>query len=86
MDAFAVSICKGLSVKKLRGKHCVIAGIYFGGFQAFMPFIGYCLGSSFRSLVEQIDHWIAFVLLLLIGVNMIRESGGESEEIGRAHV
>jgi len=68
-------------VKKLQGKHCAIAGIYFGGFQAFMPFIGYCLGSSFRSLVEQIDHWIAFVLLLLIGVNMIRESGGESEEL-----
>ena len=81
MDAFAVSICKGLSVEKLRGKHCVIAGVYFGGFQALMPFIGYILGSSFRSFVEQIDHWIAFVLLVLIGANMIRESRGESEEV-----
>lgn len=81
MDAFAVSICKGLSVEKLQRKHSVIVGLYFGGFQAVMPFIGYCLGSSFQSLVEQIDHWIAFFLLLLIGANMIRESGGESEEM-----
>lgn len=81
MDAFAVSICKGLSVEKLRGKHCVIAGIYFGGFQALMPLVGYVLGSSFQALVEQIDHWIAFILLVLIGVNMIRESRGKAEEM-----
>ena len=81
MDAFAVSICKGLSVEKLQKKHSIIAGLYFGGFQMAMPLIGYCLGSGFRSLVERIDHWIAFILLGLIGANMVRESRGESEEI-----
>ena len=81
MDAFAVSICKGLSVEKLQRKHSLTAGLYFGGFQAAMPFIGYCLGSSFQSLVERIDHWIAFFLLVLIGANMIRESRKESEEM-----
>lgn len=81
MDAFAVSICKGLSVEKLQRKHSLTVGLYFGGFQAAMPFIGYCLGSSFQSLVERIDHWIAFFLLVLIGANMIRESRKESEEM-----
>lgn len=74
MDAFAVSICKGLSVKELRWKHALLAGIYFGGFQALMPLIGFLLGSQFQSLIEAIDHWIAFALLLLIGINMIREA------------
>ena len=64
MDAFAVSVCKGLSVKKLRPKHMLIAGLYFGGFQALMPLIGYFLGVQFQSLIQDFDHWIAFVLLL----------------------
>ena len=71
MDAFAVSICKGLSVKKLKPKHCLIAGLYFGGFQAGMPLLGYLLGTQFDSLITSIDHWIAFVLLGIIGANMI---------------
>ena len=74
MDAFAVSICKGLSVKSLKPRHMVIAGLYFGGFQALMPLIGYLLGVQFQSLIQEFDHWIAFVLLVLIGISMIRES------------
>lgn len=81
MDAFAVSICKGLSVSKLLPKHNLIAGLYFGGFQAGMPIIGYFLGTQFKSLITSVDHWIAFILLGLIGINMIRESFGEPEEI-----
>lgn len=81
MDAFAVSICKGLSVKKVTKKHLLIAGLYFGGFQALMPLIGYWLGSRFQSLITNIDHWIAFVLLGIIGLNMIRESRGKAEEL-----
>lgn len=81
MDAFAVSICKGLSVKKLKPKHCLIAGIYFGGFQAGMPLIGYFLGKQFESLITSVDHWIAFVLLGLIGLNMIKESFEKDEEL-----
>lgn len=77
MDAFAVSICKGLSVEKLKWKHSLIAGVYFGGFQALMPLVGYLLGSQFKSMITSIDHWVAFVLLVLIGVNMIREALGE---------
>ena len=77
MDAFAVSVCKGLAMKKLSGKKAVIIGLYFGLFQALMPVIGYLLGSAFSSLVEKIDHWIAFILLALIGINMIREAGDE---------
>ena len=77
MDAFAVSVCKGLAMKKLDGKKAVIIGLYFGLFQAVMPVIGYLLGSAFSSLVQKIDHWIAFILLALIGINMIRESGDE---------
>lgn len=79
MDAFAVSICKGLSLGRTRAVHSVTAGIYFGGFQALMPFIGYMLGIRFQSLIQNIDHWIAFVLLCVIGVNMIREAR-EAEE------
>lgn len=79
MDAFAVAVCKGLSTKKIEARHGIVVGLYFGGFQAIMPLLGYLLGSSFQSLIQNIDHWIAFGLLLIIGVNMLRESrsGGE---------
>lgn len=80
MDAFAVSICKGLSVGKMKLRHALIAGLYFGGFQALMPTIGYLLGSQFESLIASVDHWIAFVLLALIGANMIREALGDGED------
>ena len=80
MDAFAVSICKGLSVPKLKGRHMLITGLYFGGFQALMPLIGWLLGIRFQSMIESIDHWIAFVLLALIGGNMIREALSASED------
>lgn len=74
MDAFAVSICKGLSVPRLKPTHVLSAGLWFGGFQALMPLIGFYLGVSFTDFVSNIDHWIAFVLLGIIGANMIRES------------
>ena len=81
MDAFAVSVCKGLSVERLKPRHPITAGLYFGGFQALMPLIGWLLGSQFESLIKSVDHWIAFGLLVLIGANMIRESfGGEDEQ------
>lgn len=80
MDAFAVSICKGLSVKEAKLKYMVITGIYFGGFQALMPTIGYLLGRNFNDLIENFDHWIAFGLLVLIGGNMIREAVKKEEE------
>ena len=81
MDAFAVSICKGLSVYKMKPKYSVITGIYFGGFQMLMPAVGYFLGKQFESLITNIDHWIAFGLLLLIGANMIRESFSKDENV-----
>lgn len=81
MDAFAVSICKGLSVRKATVKQALCVGLYFGGFQMLMPLIGYLLGSQFESLITSIDHWIAFVLLALIGANMIKESRGEAEQL-----
>lgn len=80
MDAFAVSICKGLSVKEAKLKYMVITGVYFGGFQALMPTIGYLLGRNFNDLIENFDHWIAFGLLVLIGGNMIREAVKKEEE------
>ena len=80
MDAFAVSICKGLSVRKLKPKHALTVGVYFGGFQMLMPLIGFALGVRFQSFITSIDHWIAFVLLGLIGANMIRESREQDEE------
>ena len=80
MDAFAVSVCKGLSMPKLNKKHAVIIGLYFGGFQALMPLIGYFLGTLFLDAISAIDHWIAFGLLVLIGVNMLREAMGSEEE------
>jgi manganese efflux pump family protein len=79
MDAFAVSICKGASVQKFQKKNVLITGAYFGGFQAIMPFLGYFLGTSLQSMVENVDHWIAFALLGLIGANMIRESMEKTE-------
>ena len=82
MDAFAVSICKGISMKKMDWKKVCIIGLYFGGFQAIMPVIGYFLGSTFESFITNFDHWIAFILLAVIGGNMIKESfSKESESI-----
>lgn len=81
MDAFAVSICKGLSMKKMNWKNAIIVALYFGLFQALMPVLGYFLGSTFEHIVTNIDHWIAFILLGLIGGNMIKESfSGEDEK------
>lgn len=80
MDAFAVSVCKGLSTPRVRAKHMLLCGAYFGGFQALMPLIGYLLGVRFQSMIERIDHWVAFVLLAIIGINMIREALGSEEE------
>ncbi len=80
MDAFAVSVCKGLALKKIGFKNACIVGLWFGGFQALMPFLGYLLGSGFKRSVETIDHWIAFVLLSLIGLSMIREALAKEED------
>ena len=73
MDALAVSICKGLSFSKIRFKNVIIVGLYFGIFQALMPLIGYILGSRFKELIVSVDHWIAFFLLALIGLSMLKE-------------
>lgn len=81
MDAFAVSVCKGLSVRKLNAGHAALAGLYFGGFQFLMPVIGWLLGYRFESVITDFDHWIAFALLSLIGAGMIKESREESEEL-----
>lgn len=81
MDAFAVSICKGLSLGKIKVKHMCIAGMWFGGFQALMPLIGYFLGSLFADMITKYDHWIAFILLLFIGGNMIKEAVGDEEHV-----
>lgn len=80
MDAFAVSICKGLSMKKMNWKNAIIIALYFGIFQALMPVIGYFLGTTFESLVTKFDHWIAFVLLLAIGGSMVKEAFSKEEE------
>ena len=80
MDAFAVAVCKGLSTCRVKMKHLLITGLWFGGFQALMPLVGYFLGMSFASFVSSIDHWIAFVLLGIIGVNMVREAKGDECE------
>ncbi len=74
MDAFAVSICKGLATKKIQLKHFLTVGLWFGGFQVLMPLIGYFLGSTFERYITSIDHWVAFILLSLIGIGMIKES------------
>ena len=80
MDAFAVSVCKGLAKKKIRIKHVLICGIWFGAFQALMPMIGYILGAQFAGYVDTVAPWIAFALLAAIGGNMIRESFGDEDE------
>ncbi len=74
MDAFAVAVCKGLATETMRPRHMVIVGLWFGGFQALMPLVGYFLGAAFQKYITAVDHWVAFVLLVLIGGNMIRES------------
>ncbi len=79
MDAFAVSICKGMSVQHLRPKHAGLTALWFGGFQALMPLIGFYLGFSFAGFVESVDHWIAFILLGIIGGNMLKESFEKDE-------
>ena len=80
MDAFAVSICKGLAMRRITLGKAAVVGLWFGGFQAGMPFLGYLLGVQFRDRITAIDHWIAFVLLGIIGVNMIREAVSEKED------
>lgn len=81
MDAFAVSVCKGLALRKVTLGHCCVAGAWFGIFQALMPLLGYLLGSQFADKITAVDHWIAFILLGLIGANMVREAilGGEEQ-------
>ncbi|MBR5241676.1 MAG: manganese efflux pump [Clostridia bacterium] len=79
MDAFAVAICKGLSACKVRPKHMIVTGLWFGGFQALMPLIGYFLGTTFERYITPVDHWIAFLLLGLLGANMIKESFDKEE-------
>lgn len=80
MDAFAVSICKGLSTQRLKPTHYLLTGLWFGGFQALMPTIGYFLGATFEKYIVSVDHWIAFVLLALIGGNMVKEALSGEEE------
>ena len=81
MDAFSVSICKGLTTKRFSWRMALICGLWFGGFQVLMPIVGYYLGAQFQEMIEAYDHWIAFGLLFLIGANMIREAvWGEKEE------
>lgn len=80
MDAFAVSVCKGLQTKKVNWQEVALAGLWFGGFQALMPFIGYHLGRYFQQFIASIDHWVAFGLLLVIGINMIREAIGDDDD------
>ena len=80
MDATAVSIGKGLSINEVRPSHAIKVGVWFGGFQALMPIVGYFLGVSFSGIVASVDHWICFALLVLIGINMIREALSDDEE------
>ena len=80
MDAFAVAICKGLSVQKLGWKHSLTVGVWFGGFQALMPTLGYLLGTTFERYITSVDHWVAFVLLCLIGGSMLKEGLAKEEE------
>lgn len=79
-DAFAVAVCKGLATDKVRLRHMLICGGWFGGFQALMPLIGYLLGQAFKSYITPVDHWITFMLLAVIGFNMLRESLGDTEK------
>ena len=84
MDAFAVAICQGLSMTRIKWGHALTVGLYFGGFQALMPLLGWVLGSQFSGYIQQYDHWVAFILLLLIGGNMIREALSGEEECADA--
>ena len=86
MDAFAVSICKGLAMREKVLKKGIIVGLWFGGFQALMPTIGFFLGTQFKDQITSIDHWIAFVLLGLIGINMVKESLSDEEENADASI
>lgn len=86
MDAFAASICRGLTLQKFNFKAAVIVGLYFGSFQAVMPLLGYLLGIQFHDLIESIDHWIAFALLAIIGLNFIRESSSKCDNNEENHV
>ena len=79
-DAFAISVCKGLSLKQLSLKNMITIGLYFGIFQGIMPITGYIIGNTFESIIIKIDHWITFVLLTTIGANMIRESFNYEEQ------
>lgn len=81
MDAFAVAVCKGLSMRKVTLKNAGIVGMYFGGFQAGMPLIGYFLGLQFKDYIMSIDHWIAFVLLVYLGIKMIQEALSKDDDI-----
>ena len=85
MDAFSVSICKGLTTKKFSWRMALTCGLWFGLFQALMPIIGYCLGAQFQEMIEAYDHWIAFGLLFLIGANMIREAVWGHDEEGKSN-
>jgi putative Mn2+ efflux pump MntP len=80
MDAFAVSVCKGLAVGKIKSRYMLLTGLWFGGFQALMPFIGYLLGSAFEKYITPYDHWLAFFLLGFIGANMMKEVFSHEEE------
>ena len=80
MDAFAVSICKGLAMKKATLKASMTCGIWFGGFQALMPTVGFFLGTLFAEAIQAVDHWVAFILLAIIGGNMLKEAFGSEEE------
>ncbi|MDO4982083.1 MAG: manganese efflux pump MntP family protein [Eubacteriales bacterium] len=80
MDAFAVSVCKGLSTVRVKPKHYLCVGLWFGGFQALMPTVGYLLGSTFEAYINNFDHWVAFALLAVIGGNMIKESREKDAE------
>ena len=80
MDAFAVAVCKGLAMPRMNWKGACVVGLYFGGFQAVMPFLGYVLGSSFSLSIRAYDHWIAFLLLVIIGGNMVKEALSHEEE------
>lgn len=80
MDAFAVAICKGLSMRKMNYRHAAVIALFFGGFQALMPLIGWVLGKQFERYITSVDHWIAFILLAIIGMNMIREALGKDDE------
>ena len=81
MDAFAVAVCKGLSMRKVTLKNAGIVGMYFGGFQAGMPLIGYFLGLQFKDYIMSIDHWIAFILLVYLGIKMIQEALSKDDDI-----